>query len=163
MWLTFFTQNIFKINVNQKFLDIFIFFTHCPNSGPHFTPYRTFTTVAFSHRKKIYAGVVMLTFYSSPARHPWPCHNFPSIIVLLSIIFFPVEISFTFFLLQDVILCATGTRFTLFSNSMYSESNFLLQFGLFLCCAGFLLPVSTKFMLPRITSALHLHKTSIKS
>jgi hypothetical protein len=59
---------------------------HCPNSGPHFTPYRTYTTVAFWYREQIYARVVMLyskKFYSSSASHTWPCHNFPSIIETL--------------------------------------------------------------------------------
>jgi hypothetical protein len=47
-------------------------YIHCPNSGPHFTPYRTYTTVAFLYREKIDAQAVMLydkIFYSSLARH----------------------------------------------------------------------------------------------
>ncbi len=32
---------------------------HCPNSGPHFTLYRTYTTVAFLYREKNYVGWVV--------------------------------------------------------------------------------------------------------
>ncbi len=56
--------------------------THCPNSGPHFTSYRTYTKDAFLYREKNSAPVVMLyceNFYSSPVRHTWSWHNFPSV------------------------------------------------------------------------------------
>jgi len=109
---------------------------HCPNSGPHFTPYRTYTTVAFLYREKNSAPMVMLyceNFYFSPVRHTWP-----------SIIFLPVP----------VILCATSTKFTLFSNSMCGWSNFLLAIrATFVTCGFFLLPVRTRFMLSYIFAA----------
>ncbi len=110
---------------------------HCPNSGPHFTPYRMYTTVAFLYREKNSAPMVMLyceNFYFSPVRHTWP-----------SIIFLPVP----------VILCATSTKFTLFSNRMCGWSNFLLAIrATFVTCGFFLLPVRTKFMLLWRTASL---------
>ena len=56
---------------------------HCPNSGPHFSSYRTYTKDAFLYREKNSAPVVMLyceNFYSSHVRHTWSWHNFPSVI-----------------------------------------------------------------------------------
>ncbi len=74
--------------------------------------------------------------------------------MLLGIIFFPIEINSTVFLSQDVILCATSTRFTLFSYSMYSGSNFLLQSGPLFCPAlAFYSLLVPNLCFPRLASA----------
>ena len=96
----------------------FIYNVHCPNSGPHFTPYRTYTTVAFLYREKNSAPVVhwlcciVRTFTLAPSGTHDPGIIFLLLlkrIVRLGIIFFPVKVNCTFFLSQDVILRPTST------------------------------------------------------
>jgi hypothetical protein len=123
-----------------SFWDYIFMNIHCPNSGPHFTPYRTYTTVAFLYREKIYARVVMLyskKFYSSPASHTWP-----------GIIFLPVP----------VILCIISTKFTTYAAGVI----FSFQSGPLLSCADFFYSLLQPLSCCPIF-LLHLHKTSITS
>ena len=81
--------------------------------------------------------------------------------VLLGIIFVPVAINSTFYLSVDVILCATRTTFTFFSNSMYSGSNFLLKCGPLFVARGLSTPCQHQIYATLDQLPLHLHKTSI--
>ncbi len=86
-WHPYKAAGIPGLSYNDMFIKMLTWtLLHCPNSGPHFTPYRTYTTVAFLYREKIYAQTVLLyskIFYSILARHTWPCNNYPSIVETL--------------------------------------------------------------------------------